>query len=148
MRRTMTHSSVRWLWSSAVEGSYTPRRAGRNEPRSLPDAPSLLEQILEPLDGVARPSGARGNVALDGRSQCVERAFVPRRLVRDRGIDGTGALEAAARIEVGALRAGVKLRPAFGAGTGGLSGRRQQRSALRAPRHRPGAGHLQRLRSD
>ena len=75
----------------------------------------FLEQILKRLSRVAGPqAGGRGRFLLPRDADFVERAFVASVLSLDSLRNWLHALEAASRIEVGALFARVQFKAALG----------------------------------
>src|SRR2546430_12187782 len=75
----------------------------------------FLEEVVEAATDVAGPRRVGRGVALDRHTERERAAIVSRVLVGDPLGDRLGALEATARLEVGALAAGVERRPAGGA---------------------------------
>ena len=87
---------------------------GRGSDRSLLKAASLFEQVLERRAGIVRfqTRGRRG-LLLTRHPDLVQRAIVPRILLRDPLFDRLHAFKAATGIKVGALLARVQLESAF-----------------------------------
>src|SRR6266403_3491537 len=118
-------------WARPSVAAVTTSNAAR---RSAVTAGLLLEEVVEAAPDVARARRVGGGVALDRDAQREYGAFVPCVLVGDLLGDGLGALEAPARLEVGALAARVNGRPAARALLERRGRDRQNRAARRAPR--------------
>src|SRR5437762_5900351 len=118
-------------WARPSAAAVTTSNAAR---RSAVTAGLLLEEVVEAATDVAGARRVGRGVALDGDPEQEHAAVVACVLVGDLLGDGLRALEAPARLEVGALAAGVNGRPAVRAllERGGRD--RQDRAACRAPR--------------
>jgi hypothetical protein len=95
-------------------------------------SPFFLEEIFKGAPSVFRASGPGRRGSLDYQGQRKEGALVANSLVGDTRRDGLSAFEPVAGIEVGALPAGMQLRPAVGTLAERIDGRRQARTAVRA----------------
>ena len=137
--------------SNAEEGprGVPPRRAwGKSacfvclaEPVSAAEDENLeLEQIVERLPRVV--DARRRRLALDGRAGRKERAALSRVLRRDARGHRLHALEAAARVERRALRAGVEVGAAPGAAAVEPDSPSIDGAALGAPDHFAEARHV------
>src|SRR3989441_11897037 len=102
----------------------------------------FLEEVVEAATDVAGPRRVGRGVALDRHTERERAAIVSRVLVGDPLGDRLGALEATARLEVGALAAGVERRPAVGTLLERRGGDRQDRAARPAPRDRALGEHV------
>src|SRR5580765_251234 len=147
----MTVRAKRGSWSESVATSRRPvseRRVGacacpstaavttsNTARRSAVTALLLLEEVVEAAPDVARARRVGRGVALHRHAQREHGALVAAALVGDLLGDGLRALEAPARLEVGALAAGMNGRAAIRA----LLERRrrdgQDRSTRRASRN-------------
>lgn len=107
----------------------------------------LLEKIFESRPRIVRAQAGRsGRLFLPRHTHFVERAFVPRVFLRDPLFHRLHALKPASGIEIRALPAGMQLKSALG--TFLVSGHSlQNRSALRAARHRPRPRQIHRPRT-
>src|SRR5262252_8317328 len=95
----------------------------------------LLEEVVEAAPDVAGARRVRRGVALDRDPQREQGALVSAVLVDDLLRDRLRALEAPARLEVGALAAGVNGGPTVGTLLERRVRNRQDRTARGAPRH-------------
>src|SRR5882672_8870669 len=118
-------------WACPSAAAVTTSNAAR---RSAVTAGLLLEEVVEAATDVAGTRRVGRGVALDGDPERERGAVVPRVLVGDLLGDGLGALEPPARLEVGALAAGVNGGPAIRALRERRGRDRQDRAARRAPR--------------
>src|SRR6266852_3325557 len=116
-------------------GRLTTSNAAR---KSAVTAGLLLEEVVEAATDVAGARRVGRGVSLDRDAERKRGAVVPRVLVGDPFGDGLRALEAPARLEVGALAAGAEGRPAVRA----LLERRGRDRQDRAARPAPGDGAL------
>ena len=108
----------------------------------------LLKKILERLPRVVGAHSAGGSLAFNRRLDGKECALVARVFARDPLCNRLPAFQAAGRIEVRALLAGVQLKPAFRALPDRLGDRGQHRPALCAARHRARPRHVDRSRTE
>jgi hypothetical protein len=109
----------------------------------------LFEEVLECLARIGGFGGHWGSGFLLGcHADRVEGTGVLDVLARDPLQDRLHAFESLGRIKIRALLAGVQFEAALGTLFGKLSGRGQDRTALRATRNRTLAWHLQRSRTE
>src|SRR5262249_22186107 len=102
-RRVSTISSALFIGRP----SYAARRARDRAPGRALTQPLLLEEVVERAADVVGTWPVGGRVTLDGDPEREGVTGVGGALVGDPLDDGLGALEATARLEVGALAAGV-----------------------------------------
>src|SRR5258705_878672 len=118
-------------WACPSAAAVTTSNAAR---RSAVTAGLLLEEVVEAAPDVARARRVGRGVTLDRHAQRERGALVAAALVGDLLGDGLRALEAAARLEVGALAAGMNGHAAIRALLERQRRDRQDRPTRRASR--------------